>query len=382
MLRLMIDENIPLAQEAFSEFGNIELQSGRAISQKSLRDFDVLIVRSVTRVNASLLENTPVKFVGTATIGLDHIDVDYLHEKNIFFANAVGSNANSVAEYVVAAILHHACEKKLRLADLTIGVVGVGNVGRRVVRYTEALGMSVLQNDPPRQRTENSKIFLPLDNLVQADIISIHTPLTKTGADATFHLFDKKRLAQMKTGNLLINTARGSVIETTALKDDLSTGRLFAILDVWENEPEIDGDLLQQVEIGTPHIAGYSYDGKINGTIQIHNALCEFLDHRPEWHLDKSTLHQPAHTRIEIGDAGTKEETLRHIVMAAYDIGGDSAKLKSAITFSNQHRGRHFDELRKKYPVRREFSCYKISAKNLDEKLITTLRAIGFELED
>jgi erythronate-4-phosphate dehydrogenase len=378
----MIDENIPLAQEAFSEFGKTELQPGRAITNTMLRDIDVLIVRSVTKVNAVLLERTPVKFVGTATIGLDHIDVDYLRDKNIFFANAAGSNANSVAEYIVAAILHHVCEKRLRLSDLTIGVVGVGNVGRRVVRYAEALGMRVLQNDPPRQRAEKSTIFLPLNDLMKADIISLHTPLTMTGADATFHLFDRRRLAQMKTGSLLINTARGGVVETNALKDAVSTEQLNAILDVWENEPEIDGDLLQQVEIGTPHIAGYSYDGKINGTMQIYNAFCEFLDHRSEWRLDKSTLPQPAKPRIEIEHrAATLEEALRHIVMAAYDICNDSAKLKTTITFSKQQRGRHFDDLRKNYPVRREFSSYKISASNLDEKLITMLRAIGFAID-
>jgi len=382
MLRLMIDENLPLAQEAFSEFGKIELHPGRAITKEMLRDVEVLIVRSVTPVNAALLEGTPVKFVGTATIGLDHVDVDYLREKNIFFANAAGSNANSVAEYIVAAILQHTSEKKLRLADLTIGIVGVGNVGRRVVRYAEALGMRVLQNDPPRQRAEKSKNFLSLDDLMQADIISLHTPLTTNGVDATFNLFDEKRLAQMKTGSLLINTARGGVVETTALKNVLNNGRLFANLDVWENEPEIDGDLLRQVEISTPHIAGYSYDGKINGTRQIYEALSEFDKRQQRWVVDKTKLPPPAKPRIEIEHrAEGTEETLRHIVMAAYDIGNDSAKLKAAITYSKQHRGRHFDELRKNYPVRWEFSSYKISANNLDEKLITTLRALGFEID-
>lgn len=383
MLRLIIDENIPLAQEAFLEFGKIELHPGRAITQKMLRDADVLIVRSVTPVNAALLEKTPVRFVGTATIGLDHLDVDYLREKNIFFANAAGSNANSVAEYVVAAILHHACGKKLRLTDLTIGVVGVGNVGRQVVRDGEALGMCVLQNDPPRQRDEKSKNFLPLDDLMQADIISLHTPLTTNGEDATFHLFDEKRLAQMKPGSLLINTARGGVVETTALKAVLNTDRLIANLDVWENEPEIDGGLLQKVVIGTPHIAGYSYDGKINGTRQIYEALCEFDKRQPRWLADKTKLPPPATPRITIEEQATNmEETFHRIVSAAYDIGNDSAKLKAAVEFSKQHRGRHFDELRKNYPVRREFSSYKISANNLGEELITTLRAIGFDVED
>ena len=225
--------------------------------------------------------------------------------------------------------MHHACEKKHRLTGLTIGVVGVGNVGRRVVRYAEALGSRVLQNDPPRQRAEESKIFLPLDDLMQADIISLHTPLTTNGVDATFHLFDEKRLAQMKSGSLLINTARGGVVETTALLNVLKNGRLIAILDVWENEPEIGRDLLQQVEIGTPHIAGYSYDGKINGTRQIYEALCEFGNRQPTWLVDKTKLPPPAKPRIVFEQrALTTEETLHHIVRAAYDIGNDSTKMK------------------------------------------------------
>lgn len=382
MSRLLIDENIPFAQQAFAEFGLVSLCPGRAITNATLRDVEILIVRSVTTINAALLDGTPVRFVGSATIGTDHVDVDYLRRNDIAFANAAGSNANSVAEYAVAAILHHAYEKHLRLSDLTIGVVGVGNVGRRVVRYAEALGLRVLQNDPPRQRAEKNDAFLPLEDLLDADIISLHSPLTMSGEDATFHLFNARRLAQMKTGSLLINTARGGVVDTAALKETLSEDRLTACLDVWENEPEIDGELLKQVDIGTPHIAGYSYDGKINGTQQIYQALCQFLNRQPRWHPDWAGLPQPAQARIEIDKPITLENSLRRVVQAAYDITADSAKLKSAMTYSQPDRGRHFDALRKNYPVRREFSSYTISTSVLDKKLINMLRTIGFCVED
>jgi erythronate-4-phosphate dehydrogenase len=378
MLRLLIDKNIPLAKEAFSDFGEARLASGRAITHSMLRNIDALIVRSVTPVNAALLDNTPVRFVGTTTIGVDHVDLDYLRDRNIGFADAAGGNANSVAEYVVAALLHHACEKKLHLGDLTIGVVGVGNVGRRVVRYAEALGLRVLQNDPPRQRAEKADDFVSLDEIMQADIISLHTPLTMAGDDATLHLFGATRLAQINHGALLVNTARGGVIDTAALKDCLSRQRLTAYLDVWENEPEIDGELLNQVGLGTSHIAGYSYDGKVNGTRLIYQALCKFLERKARW--QPAELPQPAQPLIRVQPQATLEQSLHLIIRSAYDVIADGDRLKLAATYSRRERGKHFDALRANYPLRREFSSYAVDADHLTDELIRELRALGFQI--
>jgi len=378
MLRLLIDENIPLAKEAFFEIGEVRLIPGRTITNQMLRDIEVLIVRSVTPVNAALLDKTPVRFVGTATIGVDHLDVDYLREKGIEFANAAGSNANSVAEYVMASVVHYACEKQMRLSDLTMGIVGVGHVGSRVVQFAQALGLRVLQNDPPRERAENSKHFVSLDEALQSDIVSLHTPLTMAGSDATFHLLDAPRLAQMKAGSLLINTARGGVVDTAALKTILSEGRLTAYLDVWENEPEIDGELLQHAGIGTPHIAGYSYDGKINGTLQIYEALCKFLGRPPAWR--PAALPQSANSTISLEKPSTAEECLRLMIRSAYDIVADSNQLKLAAKHSRQERGQHFDAQRAQYPIRREFSSYIIAAKHLDDELVEKFRALGFQI--
>lgn len=380
MLRLLVDDQIPFAQQAFAEFGEVRLVPGRAITRAMLRDVDLLLVRSVTPVNAALLDGTSVRFVGTATTGVDHVDADYLRRRGIGYASAAGSNANSVAEYVVAAILQYVCEKQLRFADLTIGIVGVGKVGSRVIRFAQALGLHVLENDPPRQRAESSATFLPLDQLMQADIISLHTPLTMTGEDATLHLFDAQRLPQMKSGSLLINTARGGVVETAALQDALARGQLTAYLDVWENEPEIDGELLKHVGLGTPHIAGYSYDGKTNGTHQIYEGLCQFLDRRPHWQPEE--LPRPGQTTIGIEKPSTLEENLRQAVSTAYDIVADSQRLKLATPYSRQERGRYFDELRANYPIRREFSSYKIVANDLDEGVTAILRALGFNIQN
>ncbi len=378
MLRLLIDENIPLAKEAFSDFGEAQLARGRAITHSMLRNIDALIVRSVTPVNAALLDNTPVRFVGTATIGTDHIDVEYLRDKNIGFADAAGCNANSVAEYVIAAIVHYACEKTRRLSDLSLGVVGVGHAGSLVVKFAQALGLRVSQNDPPRQRAEKTDDFVSLDEIMQADIISLHTPLTMSGSDSTFHLFDATHLAQINPGALLVNTARGGVIDPAALKDCLSRQRLTAYLDVWENEPEIDEDLLNQVGLGTPHIAGYSYDGKVNGTRLIYQALCKFLECKPRW--QPAGLPQPAQPLIQVQPQITLEQSLDLIIRAAYDVIADSDRLKLAATYLRQERGKHFDVLRANYPFRREFSSYKVVAKKLNEELTQKMQALGFQI--
>jgi erythronate-4-phosphate dehydrogenase len=289
MHKIIADENIPCAREAFSHLGEVRLLPGRAITRESLLDADLLLVRSITPVNAKLLQNTAVRFVGTATIGTDHVDTAYLERQNIAFASATGSNANSVAEYVVAALVHRAIKHGLSLASLTLGVVGVGHVGSRVEKMATALGMRVRLNDPPLARQTHDPQYLPLDALMEADVITLHTPLAREGEDATFHLFDATRLQAMKCGSMLINTSRGAVVDNAALKTALQSGHLAAaILDVWENEPDIDVELLRLVEIGTPHIAGYSLDGKLNGTHQIYLAACEFIGVAPQWRLESA----------------------------------------------------------------------------------------------
>jgi erythronate-4-phosphate dehydrogenase len=223
-MKIVADPNIPFVQEAFGLLGEVKLVPGRQITADAVRDADVLLVRSVTRVNAALLDGSRVRFVATATIGFDHIDREYLSQKGIGFASAQGSNANSVAEYIVAAMLELGHRQKFRLRDKTLGVVGVGNVGSRVVRYAEAIGMRVLKNDPPHQRAKQLAHFVSLERVIaEADIITLHVPLTRGGPDATFHLFGEPTLAALKRQPLLINTARGAVVDNSELWLDFFT---------------------------------------------------------------------------------------------------------------------------------------------------------------
>jgi erythronate-4-phosphate dehydrogenase len=374
MLKIVADPNIPFVKEAFGPLGDVRLVPGRQITAAAVRDADVLLVRSVTPVNAALLDGSKVRFVATATIGVDHIDREYLSQKGIGFASAEGSNANSVAEYMVAAMLSVAADRKFRLRDKTLGVVGVGNVGSRVVRFAEALGMRVLQNDPPRERAERLAQFVSLERVqAEADIITLHVPLTREGEDATFHLFDKERLSALERRKpVLINTSRGAVIDNQALLKAIDGERLGGVvLDVWENEPHISPELLDVVDIGTPHIAGYSFDGKVNGARMIYEAVCGFFHLEPTW---SPQLPPPPVPRIEhrTESAEDDEDALRQVIGQVYDITADDAALRKDV--------RAFDRLRAEYPVRREFFNTELVLRGAGENLRAKLAALGFKI--
>jgi erythronate-4-phosphate dehydrogenase len=371
-MKIVADPNIPFVHEAFGALGEVRLVPGREITVSTTRDADVLLVRSVTPVTAALLDGSPVKFVATATIGIDHIDVGYLSRKGIGFASAQGSNANSVAEYVVAALLEMAHRQKFRLRDKTLGVIGVGRVGARVVRFAEALGMRVLQNDPPRQRAEQLPHFVPLARvLAEADILTLHVPLTREGPDATVHLFDKDRLADLKLRKpVLINTARGAVVDNKALLKAIDGEWLRgAVLDVWENEPNISPELLDVVDIGTPHIAGYSFDGKVNGAHMIYEAVCKFFKLPPTWTPKLPPPPVPRH-RMFLEAGMDDEDALHDAIHRVYDITADDAALREDL--------RGFDKLRAEYPIRREFFNTELSLRGGGEPLRAKFAALGF----
>jgi erythronate-4-phosphate dehydrogenase len=383
MHQIIADENIPGAREAFSLLGEVRLLPGRTMSREALADADLLLVRAVTKVDEKLLHGTKVRFVATATIGTDHVDTNYLAQQGIIFTSAAGSNANSVAEYVVAALLHDAVKHELSLEKLTLGIVGVGHIGSRVAKMAEGLSIKVLLNDPPLARQTRDPKFLPLDALMEADIITLHTPLTHAGADATLHLFDKMRLNKMKRGSVLFNTCRGEVVDNVALKEVLQSGYLrSAVLDVWENEPEIDAGLLQLVEISTPHIAGYSLDGKLNGTNQIYRAACEFLGVAPQWRME-AALPAIAAPAIRLDEnLETNEKKLDTLIKRVYDITADDRRLRAALNMQADERARHFDELRKKYPVRREFHNYTARLSSGEKELADQIKTLGFKLAE
>ncbi|GBD92835.1 erythronate-4-phosphate dehydrogenase [bacterium BMS3Abin05] len=381
-MKIIADENIPFVREAFAGFGDVLTVPGRKITPGMVRSADILLVRSVTKADRNLLKNSRLKFVATATTGTDHIDLDYLRREGIGFSNAAGSNANSVAEYVFAALFDLALRFGWTLSDKTLGVIGVGHIGSKVAARARSLGMAVLENDPPLKRETGDPRFLPLKEvLLNADILTWHVPLTFGGIDKTFHLMDAKKLACLKSGSVLINTSRGPVVDNAALKEKLKKAGLQpVVLDVWENEPHIDSELLSLVTIGTPHTAGYSFDAKVNGTRMIYDAVCKFLGREPAWRPEK-LVPPPAVPELIIR-AGEKrdEEIIQNIIQKVYAIREDDRRLRKITALPEAERGAYFDALRRDYPVRREFSNTRIKLENGRDSVVKKLWALGFRV--
>ncbi|MCI0708166.1 MAG: 4-phosphoerythronate dehydrogenase [Ignavibacteriae bacterium] len=375
---IVVNRNTPHAVEVFSKIGNVAGLDTRAATREAVRDADILIARSETRVDASLLDGSAVKFVGTVTIGTDHIDLEYLKQHGIAFASAPGSNSNSVAEYIAAALLVWARRVGEPLRGKSLGIVGVGSVGSKVASVGKALGMEVLLNDPPLARTSGNSQYRSLEELMEADVITLHVPLTKNGQDATFHLFGKERIEKMKPGSVLINTSRGAVVETDALRAALAKKHLSAaVLDVWEGEPVIDADLLNRVFLGTPHIAGYSLDGKINALKMVYEQACKFLQIPMNWSLETTEGRdmQP----IVIPGAETDEiAIIKYAVRQAYDIEVDDVALRESASMNASDRGTYFMKLRAEYRIRREFFHRTVEMSSAQSTIVPTLEGLGF----
>ncbi|MHC4738081.1 MAG: 4-phosphoerythronate dehydrogenase [Planctomycetota bacterium] len=382
-MKIVADANIPFVSECFSSIGDVTVVSGREMTASVVTDADCLLVRSVTAVNSELLDGSRVRFVGTATIGLEHVDVDFLDKQKIGFASAPGSNANSVAEYVVAVMLEAAKKHKFQLAGKSIGIVGVGNVGSRVEKKAKALGMEVYLNDPPLQRESGDAKYLPIEKVYGCDFVTLHTPLSFEGTDKTFHLADEGFFKSLKGGSIFLNTSRGGVVDTAALKGAIKSGKLkSAVLDVWEDEPNIDVELLEMVDIGTPHIAGYSLDGKVAGLIMIYRAACEYFGVEEKFETG-SFLPEPIEPQLKIEAAAVSEqEVLRETVEKIYSIREDDSRLRWILDRPPGKRGKFFDGLRRDYPVRREFHNTSVIVKDKSSSLADKLKGIGFKVRD
>ncbi len=374
-MKIVADENIPFLHEAFGEFGDIHAMPGRSITRESLEDATMLLVRSVTPVSGELLDQTPVKFVATATIGTDHVDTEYLNQNVIGFASAPGSNADSVAEYVIASLLHLAHRNSFKIEDKVIGVIGCGNVGSRVFKRAQALGMRCLVCDPPKQRITGSDFFRPLEELLrESDILTLHVPLTAEGEDATFRMINADFLDAAKKGVILINTSRGKVHDEKALLS--SRGRLGGIvLDVWEHEPAINPEMIHAADIATPHIAGYSYDGKVRGTEMIYQAACAFFFRESRWNA-QATLEKENGGVINIEKS---QKPVTDAVLSAYPIGEDDERTRMLAKKSAQALGDAFDALRKNYRRRLEFPHFTVRTGQLSILEQAALNTLGFQ---
>lgn len=380
-MKIVVDENIPYGREAFEMLGEVVLRPGRAISPEDLRDADLLMVRSITKVNAALLDGSSVRFVATATIGVDHLDEPYLRERGITYASAPGCNANSVGEYIAAALLVLAETRGFKLADRKLGIIGHGNVGKRVEQKARALGMDVVLNDPPLARETGDKKYRPLEDILDCPIITAHVPLVKTGADATRHLLNERFFARCKTGAIILNTSRGAVCNGEALRVALEAGKIgAAALDVWEGEPNVNLQLLANCAIATPHIAGYSFDGKVNGTKQIYEAACTFLNIAPSWDATP-LLPKPEVPRITVkGLPESVQAEIAATVARVYDILDDDKRIRALLRMDDGERGLYFDRLRKEYPRRREFHNTDATILPLNAAMANTLRGLGFKV--
>ena len=378
-LHIVAAENIPYLKEAFESLGTITFLPGRSITSPHLQDTHVLLIRSITRVNEALLEGSPVAFVGSASAGVDHIDTSYLQARNIGFASAAGSNANSVAEYVITALLLLGKQHGFTLAGKTIGIVGVGNIGRLVEQKAQALGMHPVLNDPPLAEMEQIDHH-SLQETLACDVVTLHTPLTTEGPYPTYHLLNEHTFKWLKPSTILINAARGEVVDTKVLLDALREKRIGpTVLDVWEEEPTINWDLFQAVTLGTPHIAGHSLDGKANGTYMIYSGLCKHLGLDPTWNPGQS-LPRPLVPFLELDTLGqSDEEHVEGIVRQIYDIEADYEAMRRVVAAPPEERPNLFDELRKNYPVRREFQKTRVTIPKNKRKLRKMLEGIGFQ---
>jgi len=372
-MKVIIDNKIPYIKGALEPFAEVIYLSGKETTPEVVKDADAIITRTRTKCSEYLLAGSSVKMIATATIGYDHIDTAYCEKTGIEWTNAPGCNSWSVAQYIMAALHALATEKKLQLSELTIGVIGAGNVGSKVARFCSVIGMNVLVNDPPRQRKEGDTGFVTLHEIQQnADIITVHTPLTYEGEDKTFHLLDEKFIDECENDIFLINSARGEIMDTQAVLAALKFGKIKeAIIDCWENEPSIDYDLLDHTFISTPHIAGYSRDGKANGTKMSIQAISrKFGLGIDNWECSNIELPENTHIQLD-GTDKTDQEILTEAILKTYPIMEDNKRLKfSPVTFEKQ---------RGDYPVRREFPVYTIQPVNIGPEALKVLVDLGFK---
>ncbi|MDF1561082.1 MAG: 4-phosphoerythronate dehydrogenase PdxB [Bacteroidales bacterium] len=373
-MKIVIDEKIPFIKGIFEPWADVVYSPGRDIDAATIYDADALIVRTRTRCDSRLLEKSRVRIIASATIGFDHLDTVWLDQTGIKWVNAPGCNSGSVMQYITAALLFLASRHSLDLRSLTLGVVGVGHVGTKVVRAARALGMSVLLNDPPREREEGAADFSPLEKLLEeSDILTLHVPLTHEGEDRTRHLINGITLGRLRKNCILINTSRGEVVDNTALRKALEDKVIRgAVLDVWEGEPEADRGLLALTEIATPHIAGYSVDGKANATVNSVREVAAFLGiPLPNWTPD--SLPQPAEPVIDLA---------RHTAVTyPVDLAGAAVRHSYRIREDDSlFRGNpeKFEYLRDNYQARREFGSYTV--RNADPAAAQILSGLGFRI--
>lgn len=374
-MKIVIDDKIPFIRDVFEPYAEVTYSKGSAISREMVSDADALIVRTRTKCNAALLEGCSVKIIASATIGFDHIDTVWCESHGIKWTNAPGCNSGSVMQYITSSLFFLASKHSLSLDTMTLGVVGVGNVGSKVAAAAKAIGMKVLLNDPPRSRKEGPEGFVTLSEILsECDIVTIHVPYSKEGTDRTHHLVDGRNIYTMKKGSFLFNSSRGEVVDNAALYEALAGGHLAGtVLDVWEGEPDADRRLIARADVSTPHIAGYSVDGKANGTIKAVNEVSAVLG-LPLTQWRPSSLPLPSNPFIDLTaytELFTSQELTGIAVKTTYPIINDITAFKDNPEL--------FESLRDNYWKRREFSSFTVKCQNTESTQM--LRKLGFNVK-
>ena len=361
-MKIIADNSMPLVQELFSPYGDITMLPGREICSEDVRFADVLLVRSITQVNENLLKNSKIRFVGSATIGSDHVDELYLQEQGIDFSNAPGCNSRAVIQYVISVL----CSLRAHWMDQTVGIIGCGNIGGKLYHILDDIGVKCHCYDPFLDAKKN-KHLVSFEKAIKSDILSIHVPLTIDGPFPTYHMFNDEVFLRLKKDILLINSSRGAVIDNKSLINFLSTSFSQVSLDVWENEPNISLPLLELVDICSPHIAGYSYDGKIKGTEMIFEAFCS------KYSIDYPGA-PPQNKFFQLSPT-----SMNAAVTATFDIKKIDHQMRDVLLKKTGDISAEFDALRKNYPKRYEFNRYHLT-KNTENSLVQNLSKIGFKI--
>jgi erythronate-4-phosphate dehydrogenase len=370
MMKIAVDENIPGVSETFSLHAEVTRVDGRLLRRADIRDMDALIVRSVTAVDSALLKGTSVRFVGSATIGTDHLDIPWLDQQGIRWANAPGCNANAAAEFTLAMILLSCRRTGMELASSRIGIVGLGNVGSRLWRLLTAFGLTQFYLcDPPLAETGVPGLC-DFEQIRECNLVSFHVPLTVAGAHPTLGMANCQFLNSLPHGALLVNTSRGRVFDAEALNHWLAAGLGFAALDVFPREPVEDDSLIKLLSVATPHVAGYSLDGKWNGTLMVYREFCDWL--QVGEHVSRPLPHLDDH-RLTVQQASSVETA----VLAACPVERDDRNIRETLTPAAASGGKLFDKLRRNYPERRDFAGWRVP-ENLPANRAATLRALGF----
>jgi len=373
---IIIDDAVPYAKAIFSHLGKVITLPGKSINAQTVKKADALIVRSRTQVNKQLLDGSTISFVGSTVVGLDHVDQEYLKNNHIHFYSAQGCNANSVAEYIITTLFELAEKLDFNLTDKTLGIIGVGNVGQKVYNKAKLLGITCLLNDPPRLEKEpglvTSDNYVDLDQCLTADIITVHTPLTRNGKHPSYDLISTKKLKQIKAHQILINAARGGVINEQAW---VSTPTKANIIDCWENEPEINESLYQSAFLATPHIAGHSLEAKVAGSTMVYQELCKTwnITAQDNWVKELPAKPEP----IKVSQTHSIQKALNEIFNKTHDINKDDAAIRTN-NISELHN--KYEKYRRNFPIYREWSQHRILKTN-NPKLNNLLILLGFKIK-